>query len=375
MWLECVENQKSAFLGVRATFCLQLLFVGMTLSRLEFAAGQNAGVVAAAVAAGQNQTQVYVTESCLQKPYRCPHPKIQFYLYTRRTQEQPEFIDVLDSNALYYTHFNPRHPTKIIIHGFGGGRTLSPSPDLREAYFSVGEYNIIIVDYSDAVKEPCLSQMEWAPRFGSLCISQLVKYLARHPRGVQPDDLHFIGYSVGAHIAGLVANYLKPEEGKLGRITALDPTIFFYAGANNSRDLDTTDAHFVDVMHTGAGILGQWHSSGHADFYVNGGTRQPACVGSATLFQTLACDHTKVTPYFIESITTTRGFYAGPCPNLFTYLIGWCEPKDSEYVLMGEHCSHKARGNYYVTTNAKAPFARGFPGKGRSNGEYQGVRR
>jgi len=127
-----------------------------------YTAGQNAGVVAAAVAAGQNQTQVYVTDSCLQKPYRCPHPKIQFYLYTRRTQEQPEFIDVLDANALYYTHFNPGHPTKIIIHGFGGGRTLSPSPDLREAYFSVGEYNIIIVDYADAVKEPCLSQMDWA---------------------------------------------------------------------------------------------------------------------------------------------------------------------------------------------------------------------
>ncbi|XP_034474761.1 phospholipase A1 member A [Drosophila innubila] len=354
---------------------LLLPLVGCIVFYAPFAAGQNAAVVAAAVAAGQNQSQVYVTESCLEKPYRCPHPKIQFYLYTRRTQEQPEFLDVLDANSLYYTHFNPRHATKIIIHGFGGGRTLSPSPDLREAYFAVGDYNIIIVDYSDAVKEPCLSQMEWAPRFGSLCISQLVKYLARHPRGVQPDDLHFIGYSVGAHIAGLVANFLKPEEGKIGRITALDPTIFFYAGANNSRDLDTSDAHFVDVMHTGAGILGQWHSSGHADFYVNGGTRQPACVGSATLFQTLACDHTKVTPYFIESITTKRGFYAGPCPNLFTYLIGWCEPKDSEYVLMGEHCSHKARGNYYVTTNAKAPFARGFPGKGRANGEYQGVRR
>ncbi|EDW45598.1 GM12078 [Drosophila sechellia] len=103
-----------------------------------FAAAQNAGVVAAAVAAGQNQTQVYVTDSGLQKPYRCPHPKIQFYLYTRRTQEQPEFIDVLDPNALYYTHFNPRHPTKIIIHGFGGGRTLSPSPDLLEGLLQCG---------------------------------------------------------------------------------------------------------------------------------------------------------------------------------------------------------------------------------------------
>lgn len=54
-------------------------------------------------------------------------------------------------------------------------------------------------------------------------------------------------YSVGAHIAGLVANYLTPEEGKIGRITGLDPTIFFYAGSNNTRDLDKTDAHFVVI--------------------------------------------------------------------------------------------------------------------------------
>lgn len=57
--------------------------------------------------------------------------------------------------------------------------------------------------------------------------------------------------------------------------------------------------------------------------------------------ETLACDHTKVTPYFIESINSVKGFYAGPCPNLFSYLLGWCEPKDADYVLMGEHVSRK----------------------------------
>lgn len=118
------------------------------------------------------------------------------------------------------------------------------------------------MDYSRAVREPCLSQMEWAPRFGSLCVAQLVKYMANHPRGVPPDSLHLIGYSVGAHIAGLVSNHLKPSEGKLGRITGLDPTIFFYSTTNSSRDLDKSDAHFVDILHTGAGILGQWSPSG-----------------------------------------------------------------------------------------------------------------
>ena len=248
--------------------------------------------------AGQEKEEnnVYNTTSCLEKPYRCPHPKIKFYLYTRRTQESGEEINVLSPESLWNSHWNPVHPVKVIIHGewrtfpfssrfklfqkksfqgFGGGRDLTPSPDLRKAYFSVGDYNILIVDYGPAVREPCLSQIDWSPRFASLCVAQLIKYISRHPRGVAPDYMHFIGYSVGAHMSGLVANYLKPEEGKIGRITGLDPTIFVYAGSNNSRDLDPSDAHFVDILHSSAGILGQWHNGGHADFYINGGTSQP----------------------------------------------------------------------------------------------------
>lgn len=108
----------------------------------------------------------------------------------------------------------------MVVHGFGGGKDLSPSTDMREAYFYGGNYNIIIVHYGTLVKEPCLKQMEWAPRFCAKCIAQLVRYLTQHPRGVRADDIHFIGYSVGAHILGLVANYIDPVlDGKLGRIT------------------------------------------------------------------------------------------------------------------------------------------------------------
>lgn len=148
------------------------------------------------------------------------------------------------------------------------------------AYFTRGDYNIIIVDYSSLAQVPCVSQVEWAPRFCGKCIAQLAYYLMTHPRGVTPDTLHLIGYSVGAHIAGLAANYVT--KGKLGRITGLDPTILFSGANNRSRDLDPTDAHFVDVIHTAAGVLGQWGPSGHADFYVNGGTSQPGC-GSTSL--------------------------------------------------------------------------------------------
>lgn len=93
---------------------------------------------------------------------------------------------------------------------------------MRDAYFTAGNYNIIIVDYGTLVREPCLKQMEWAPRFCAKCIAQLVRYLTQHPRGVKADDLHLIGYSVGAHISGLVANFIDPiDDGKLGRITGI----------------------------------------------------------------------------------------------------------------------------------------------------------
>lgn len=68
-------------------------------------------------AAQNDDKNVYNTTSCIEAPYRCPHPKIKFFLYTRRTQEQGEQINVLDSESLWNSHWNPNHPVKVIIHG------------------------------------------------------------------------------------------------------------------------------------------------------------------------------------------------------------------------------------------------------------------
>lgn len=75
----------------------------------------------------------------------------------RRTQETPDLIDTTKEESLYNSQFNRKYPVKIVVHGFGGGRNLSPSTDMREAYFYRGNYNIFIVDYGTLVKEPCLS--------------------------------------------------------------------------------------------------------------------------------------------------------------------------------------------------------------------------
>lgn len=43
--------------------------------------------------------------------------------------------------------------------------------------------------------------------------------------------------------------------------------------------LDTTDALFVDIIHTAGGAAGYYSTLGHVDFYPNGGTpMQPGCL-------------------------------------------------------------------------------------------------
>lgn len=92
------------------------------------------------------------------------------------------------------------------------------------------------------------------------------------------NDVHIVGHSLGAHIAGYVGDNASR---KLGRITGLDPArpAFEIPYLRDIEDrLDSTDASFVDVIHTCAGGAGFLRPIGHADFYPNGGTfRQPGC--------------------------------------------------------------------------------------------------
>lgn len=88
------------------------------------------------------------------------HIPLKVNIFSRTTQEKGELLNTLDNDSLTRSRFNTKHPTKVVVHGFGGGRNLSPSTDMRNAYFARGNYNIIIVDYGSLVKEPCLSQVK-----------------------------------------------------------------------------------------------------------------------------------------------------------------------------------------------------------------------
>ena len=60
-------------------------------------------------------------------------------------------------------------------------------------------------------------------------------------------------------------------------LSGLDPASLFFITVSTSFRLDKSDAQYVDVIHTDAGVFGTTLASGHTDFWPNGGSSQPGC--------------------------------------------------------------------------------------------------
>lgn len=107
------------------------------------------------------------------------------------------------------------------------------------------------------------------------------------------DNVHFIGFGIGAHVGALLAEELSFAGLQLGRLSALNPTQFLFEDTNLSR-LSQDSARFVDVVHTSA-CLGMTKPLGHIDFYVNEGETQPGC-------STKMCSHVRALTLYGTSI-------------------------------------------------------------------------
>jgi len=151
-------------------------------------------------------------------------------------------------------------------------------------------------------------------------------------------NVHIIGHSLGAHIAGFVGQDLN---GRLGRITGLDPAGPSFDSAPPASRLDPDDAQLVDVVHTNSGklryknaVIGAtlqaadllidkvpmlnsffdslgdendregdtaWYGIdlqvGHIDYYANNGKVQPGCTGLLHV-----CDHKRANKIYEDML-------------------------------------------------------------------------
>uniref|UniRef100_M4AKH9 Phospholipase A1 member A n=1 Tax=Xiphophorus maculatus TaxID=8083 RepID=M4AKH9_XIPMA len=252
--------------------------------------------------------------------YRQQRVEVQYLLLTRKNPDCAQRFDQ-DSVSKPTSYFNTSRPTKVIIHGFSAlGRRPSWVTDLAQALLGAQDANVVVVDWiygaSFAYNLVVENYKEVA-----LQISVLVNQLQRH--GCRLESFHLIGVSLGAHVAGFVGTVF---EGKIGRITGLDPAGPMFKGADTYDRLDPTDALFVDAIHTDSDHFGISIPVGHVDFFLNGGMDQTGCARSrfASMYGYVICDHMRALHVYMSALNGTCQLMGIPCASYEDFLKGSC---------------------------------------------------
>ncbi|XP_017043708.1 inactive pancreatic lipase-related protein 1 [Drosophila ficusphila] len=281
---------------------------------------------------------------------RCPNANITFWMYTNG---HPRGFEISQNNIPRH-EFEPQKRLKVLIHGFNGNRDFTPNAQLRSKFTDL-DINVISVEYKKLAREPCYSEAVDNAKIVGKCLAALLWELLENEL-VRNEDLHLIGFGLGAHVAGFTGSEVPYK--KLEHITALDPAKPLFLGLDAARKLDPTDANFVDVLHTDVLMHGLLDPQGHVDFYINMGLTQPNC-GPISKMETHLCYHNRSADYYAESISTAEGFIGFFCPNFKSFATGDCKPTNN-IELMGYYVRSEARGRYFLGTNKVPPYAMGL---------------
>jgi pancreatic lipase-related protein 2 len=182
--------------------------------------------------------------------------------------------------------------------------------------------------------------------------------------GYDSTKLHLVGFSFGSTVFGIAGREVALQSNgryTIQRITGLDPGQIQPIFLPQTGRLGPGDARFVETVHTEAVGFGDHEASGHVQYFVNGGVRQPMCTsGINTVAQT--CSHLFATAIWVESIEArTPIFPALRCESWDRFLANDCDTQ-APIGNLGVLTSPSLRGRYFLRTNLESPFSRSVPG-------------
>lgn len=288
---------------------------------------------------------------------------VHFLLWTRRNPTVYDELRVDDEASLINSHYDASLPTFVFAHGFTQNGQDGMCTAIRDEFLMNQDCNYISVDWGRLVQAPNYPGGVLNVAKAGLDLGNLILFLVR--QGASVNQFHLIGFSLGAHVAGFAGKVV----GNLPHITGLDPAYPLFSLTDTESRLDTSDAAFVDVIHTNSGDLLDGALSfpqpiGHVDFFPNGGNAQPGCTDKIVNMEKAdildliqGCSHGRAPDYFIESINGSPKFVSGKCDSYANWASGACS--SGIRTNMGFGVSTSVRGQFYLVTNAATPFAKG----------------
>ncbi|XP_043201132.1 inactive pancreatic lipase-related protein 1-like isoform X4 [Amphibalanus amphitrite] len=288
-----------------------------------------------------------------------------FYLYTRTV---PKRTAIFYNGTTFGDFSAQRERTTFVIHGFQGSGDAYWMIDIKDLLLQQYDYNVILVDWAVGSSIPYIQAAANAQLVGRQ-VALLVHALC-DIGGAAASDFHLMSHSLGSQVAG----YAGARIPGLARITGLDPGQPYFEGTQPEVHLDSTDAEFVDIIHTdGRDLLyvgfGFQGPCGDVDFYPNGGKSQPGCgdfeANVASLIYDLEtnnideiggifnCPHDRSHELFIATLTEHEcPFVSFPCKDYAEYESGECQRLDRATIgRMGMDAEkYNLSGNYYLQT-------------------------
>lgn len=237
-------------------------------------------------------------------------------------------------------HLNLKHWHSSILTLYIPGWWNTPTDEAAQALTSALLKEQPVVLILDTRLSFCRGYLSAASRINA--VSHLLYYFIKNlnKSGFHPSSIHLIGFSLGAHVAGMTGKLVhKGLKTKLGKITALDPAKPCFR--HSEFRLQKTDASFVQVVHSSAGVLGIEEPVGHADVYVNGiAVTQPECQHRSISFE---CDHNQSWKLYVKSIVNRRTIMGRHCYSWDEVVNGRCSGANT---VLGYGCSNHSRGMF-----------------------------
>ncbi|MCI4383409.1 hypothetical protein PGIGA_G00026120 [Pangasianodon gigas] len=219
------------------------------------------------------------------------------------------------TETLHNCNFNSTAKTFLVIHGWTvSGLFESWVAKLVAALYNrEKDANVVVVDWLDTAQNHYGVVAQNTQEVGQE-VGRFIDWI-EETTNIPLEKIHLIGYSLGAHVAGIAGSHASK---KVGRITGLDPAGPDFEGVHAHRRLSPDDAHFVDVLHTFSGgtlglSIGIEQPIGHVDIYPNGGSFQPGCnlrgaleniahYGLLAMNEVIKCEQERSVHLFIDSL-------------------------------------------------------------------------
>ncbi|XP_027015120.2 lipoprotein lipase isoform X2 [Tachysurus fulvidraco] len=279
------------------------------------------------------------------------------------------------SDTLHNCNFNNTAKTFLVIHGW----TVSGLFESWVAKLVAALYdrekgaNVVVVDWLDIAQNHYGVAAHKTQEVGQE-VGRFIDWI-EETTNIPLEKIHLIGYSLGAHVAGIAGSSATK---KVGRITGLDPAGPDFEGVHAHRRLSPDDAHFVDVLHTFSGgtlglSIGIEQPVGHVDIYPNGGSFQPGCnvrgalkslasYGLLAMNNVIKCEQERSVLLFIDSIINgaeaSKAYSCGSSAMFERGVCLRCHKNRCNTVGYDTRSVHKPRSmKMFTKTRASMPFS------------------